>query len=416
MDIIEHSGEHLLGLINEVLDLAKVEAGTLELRPTNFHLPRLLENVSDIMRTRAQAKGLAFSSEWLTELPLMVRADERRIRQVLMNLLDNAIKYTQEGGVTLKVGHHDTRLRFMVEDTGVGIHPENLQDIFNIFHQIRSHTAFEEGTGLGLAICKRLVGLMGGRLQVTSIPGEGSRFWFDLILPTVTVETMTSESREREVVAVKGDKRRVLIADDQVDNRNLLRDMLVPLGFEVYEASDGLSCLNQAMAVHPDVLLVDLRMPVLRGEEVIQRLRNTQEFRNLAIIAISASAFEHDRERCIGAGANDFLPKPFRLTKLLELLHRYLKLELIFATDESEAESAQPQGNEDGPVVLPTKRWKILVELAKRGDIRNLREQAEQLSQLDTRYTPFAQELCAMADGFQVKKIRQILAGTQHKS
>ncbi len=416
MDIIEHSGEHLLGLINEVLDLAKVEAGTLELRPTNFHLPHLLENVSDIMRTRAQAKGLVFASEWLTALPEMVRADERRIRQVLMNLLDNAIKYTQEGGVTLKVGHHNTRLRFMIEDTGIGIHPDNLQDIFNIFHQIRSQTAFQEGTGLGLAICKRLVGLMGGTLQVSSTPGEGSRFWFDLKLPTVKVEALTSEPRAREVVAVKGDRRKVLIADDQVDNRNLLRDMLLPLGFEVYEADDGLSCLNQAMALHPDALLVDLRMPVLRGEEVIQRLRSTQEFRNLAIIAISASAFEHDRERCIGAGADDFLPKPFRLSKLLNLLHRYLNLELVYVADETKVEGASLQTSSHEPVVLPTTHWRVLTELAKRGDIRNLREQAEQLAQLDTRYTPFAQQLCTMADGFQVKKIRAFLAKTQHKS
>ncbi len=414
LETIEHSGEHLLGLINEVLDLAKVEAGTLELQPSNFNLPRLLENVADVMRTRAQAKGLAFISEWLSELPTMVRTDERRLRQVLMNLLDNAIKYTKEGGVTLQVGHHDKYLRFMVADTGLGIQPEHIKAIFNIFHQVRSNPGFEEGTGLGLAICKRLICLMGSHLEVTSTPGEGSRFWFDLDLLAISRVSAGPEPRERKLVAIRGHKRNVLIADDRADNRDLLRDMLVPLGFRVYEADNGQSCLQQTMALHPDVLLVDLRMPVIRGEEVIQRLRQGAEFQDLVIIAISASAFEHDRERCIAAGANDFLPKPFRLTKLLDLLSHYLGVELIFEADQGEAES-MPR-HRSNSVILPTNRWNILMELAKRGDIGHLREQAEQLSQLDEHYGPFTEELRTLAEGFQVKKIRQLLATIQHET
>ncbi len=416
LDIIEHSGEHLLGLINEVLDLAKVEAGTLELRPTNFHLLHLLENVADIMRTRAQAKGLVFVSEWLSELPVMVRSDERRLRQVLMNLLDNAIKYTKEGGVTLKVGQHGSHLRFLVEDTGIGIQPEHLKAIFNIFHQIRSNTVFEEGTGLGLAICKRLVTLMGGSLKVDSTPGRGSRFWFDLDLPAVTTSEARQEPRKRNVIAVKGDKRTVLIADDRIDNRDLLRDMLVPLSFKVYEADDGQSCLNQTIALHPDVLLVDLRMPIMRGEEVIQRLRATKEFRDLVIIAISASAFEHDRERCIAAGADDFLPKPFRLSTLLDLLSCHLELELVYEQQELEIKKIKhgPSG-EFEPVILPTDHWNTLAEFARRGDIKNLRAYADQIARLDGRYTTFAEELRTLAERFQVKKIRQMLSMTQHE-
>jgi CheY-like chemotaxis protein len=173
---------------------------------------------------------------------------------------------------------------------------------------------------LGLAICKRLVSLMGSRLEVASTLGKGSRFWFDLDLPAMSRVSVNTELRERNLVAVRGNKRKVLIADDQADNRDLLRDdRLVPLGFEVYEADNGQSCLHQTIVMHPAVLLVDLRMPAIRGEDVIRRLRQSAEFQELIIVAISASAFKYDRKRCMAAGANDFLPKPFRLTKLIDL-------------------------------------------------------------------------------------------------
>ncbi|MCP4406194.1 MAG: hypothetical protein GY807_00200 [Gammaproteobacteria bacterium] len=161
-------------MINEVLDLAKVEAGNLELYATDINLPDLLQEVVDIMQTRAKAKGLHFSSEWLSNIPTMVIADERRIRQVLVNLLDNAIKYSDRGTVVLKVGHHNDCLRFLIEDTGIGIRTEDLKNIFNIFHQVHHQKRVEQGTWLGLAICQRLVNLMGGTLQVTSVPGEGA--------------------------------------------------------------------------------------------------------------------------------------------------------------------------------------------------------------------------------------------------
>lgn len=411
LDIIEHSGEHLLGLINEVLDLAKVEADKLQLRAMSCHLPRLLEAVGESMRSRAENKGLSFRQEWITALPVTVHADERRLRQVLINLLDNAIKYTREGGVTLKVGYHGQRVRFLVEDTGIGIRAEHLTEIFNVFHQVRSGKAFEEGTGLGLAISKRLVALMGGELEVASTPGEGSRFWFDLALPVVAPEDSEPEPPERMIVGVRGAKRCILVADDREDNRGLLRDMLVPLGFDVHEAGDGQACLRAALALQPDAVLVDLRMPVMEGEEVIGRLRATLALRNLVIIAISASAFEHNREQCIDAGADDFLPKPFRLEKLLQLLCRHLGLELRYAKAESpqvDVPAATAQ------VVLPTRRWEALAEAAKRGDVQALRQEAEYLAQSDPQYRVFAEELVTLAKSFRLKRIRQLLNTTRH--
>jgi CheY-like chemotaxis protein len=188
--------------------------------------------------------------------------------------------------------------------------------------------------------------------------------------------------------------------------------MLVPLGFKVYEAENGQSCLHQMIAIRPDVLLVDLRMPMIRGEEVIRRLRKSAEFRAMVIIAISASAFDHDRERCIAAGANDFLPKPFRLSKLLDLLSHHLELELVFEADIPKANPVVSYRSQ--PVVLPADLWNTLMELAKRGDIRKLRQQAEQLPELDARYGPFAEELHHLAESFQIKKILQIISAVPH--
>ncbi len=416
LSIIEHSGEHLRGLIDEILDLAKIEAGTLEIQPANFHLPRLLHSVADSMRARTQDKGLAFMNEWFSEIPTTVRADERRLRQVLMNLLDNAIKYTRAGEVALRVGYHGTQLRFLVEDTGVGIQSEHLGDIFNIFHQVRDQKAYEEGTGLGLAISKRLVGLMGSNLEVASIPGAGSRFWFDLDLPAISALTSGCEGGKREVIGVEGAKRKVLIADDQEDNRDLLRDMLAPLRFEIQEATDGQACLRQALAWRPDAILVDLKMPVMDGQEVIERVRATQDLSGVVIIGISASVFKHDRDQCIEAGADDFLPKPFRVEKLLDLLHKHLNLKRICAGEDSDRAPNALAPAQPDRIVLPAEQWEVLRELARRGDVKHLREQATGLAQLDARYAPFAAQLHTLAEGFQMKKIRQLLNATQHES
>lgn len=412
---IEQSGEHLLGLINEVLDLAKIEAGALELQLSPCNLPELIQGVAELMRARAQDKGLSFACEGLSALPVRVRADERRLRQVLVNLLDNAIKYTQRGQIALKVSVQRGRLRFLVEDTGIGIQPAHKQEIFKIFQQVRQQGAFQQGTGLGLAISRRLVSLMGGNLQVASMLGRGSRFWFDLDLPTLALPGPARPGVTSKIIGVKGTKLKVLIADDQEDNRALLRDLLSPLGFEIYEAVDGEVCLSQAKRVQPDLLLVDLRMPVLDGETVIRRLRTGSGAPKPAIIVISASAFEHHREQCLEAGADDFLSKPFHLDELLALLAKHMDLEWVYSEQSSDTVSRERLSRpRTAPIVLSKALWERMVELARRGDIRQLRKQAKQLAELDESYGPFAQELCALVERFQINKIRQLLSSTHH--
>jgi signal transduction histidine kinase/ActR/RegA family two-component response regulator len=407
--VIEQSGEHLLGLINEILDLAKVEAGTMDLEPRPCDLPRLLQGIVGVMRGRAETKGLAFTTEWLSDLPGTVQTDERRLRQVLTNLLDNAIKFTQEGGVALKVGHHDGRVRFVVEDTGTGIPPEQLSRVFEAFHQVRGPDVHPEGTGLGLAICRTLVTLMGGTLEVASVPGEGSRFWFDLNLPEVPALGRESERPSRRVVGVRGDRRRILVADDGPDNRRLVRRLLEPLGFQILEAVDGEDCLRQVTASWPDAVLMDLRMPRMDGLEATRRIRAEQGTHRTVIIAVSASAFEHHREQCREAGADDFLAKPFRLERLLELLRAHLGLGLVY--ESADAVPPAAEGDRGQGATVPSRpTLDILLDLAMRGDIRQLLERAERLEREDRRQAPFVAELRTLAERFQVKKLCQWLA------
>ena len=407
LSTIQASGEHLLGLIDDILDMAKIEAGTLEIHSTDFDLPELLDSVVAIMRTRAEERGLAFTRVYLSELPAMVNADARRLRQVLMNLLDNAIKYTQSGGVALKVGLHEGRLRFLVEDTGIGISPEHLEEIFDVFHQVRDPNTVVEGTGLGLAICRRLMQFMGGELKVSSIPNEGSQFGFDLDLPSVAAPT--SLPKERTVVGVRGNRRRVLVVEDDPDSRSLLRDLLVPLGFEIYEATEGQEGLHQAQALKPDAILMDMRIPGLDGLEATRRIRAMSDIKHTVIIVISASAFKHNRARCLEVGADDFLPKPFREDRLLSLLSTHLGLTLLYANVGSQDRPADGSVRAVELRVPPAEHLQILLDSARRGDRKGLLEQAGRVAQLGECYQPFATEVRSLAEGFKMKKLRQWL-------
>jgi PAS domain S-box-containing protein len=412
--VIQQSGEHLLGLIDDTLDMAKIEAGILELQPVDFDLPELLDGVAAIMGSKAAAKGLSFTCERLSDLPARVYCDPRRLRQVLTNLLDNAIKYTASGGVALKTGILEERVRFAVEDTGIGIRSEHLSEIFTVFHQVRNGRTSSEGTGLGLAICQRLVKLMGGELRVVSTPGEGSRFWFDLELPEIS-RTLLPRQNE-PVIVVRGEGRRVLVVEDDPASRNLFRDLLSPLGFEVFEACDGPEGLRQAQTLRPDAILMDMRIPGLDGLEATRRIRARAELRATVIIAISASAFEHNRERCLAAGCDAFLAKPFRRERLLALLSQHLRLTPVSGRESLDPPTADTVKIPDARITPSPEHLRGLLEAARRGDRRSLTEQALRVQALDDEYRPFVTEVRRLADGFQMKRLREWLTECLEKS
>jgi len=410
LNVIQQSGEHLLGLIDEILDMAKIEAGTLDIAAENFDLRRLLDSIVEIASSRAQSKGLAFRFAQWSAVPDVVFADERRLRQVLMNLLDNAIKYTRHGEVVLRTGMREGTVSFAVEDTGIGIRPEHLSEVFDVFHQVRDPSMTVEGTGLGLAISKRLVHLMGGELQVASKPHEGSRFWFELALRPASAPTPLPVSWP--VTGVEGARRRVLVVDDEEDGRSLLRDLLAPLGFDVHEAADGLEAVQAGMSLRPDAILMDMRMPRLDGLGATAQIRAMPDLANTVIFAISASAFEHDRARCIASGANEFIPKPFRQDKLLDLLCKHLGLKLVRALPHN-ADGADEQPS---PLMTPPgNQLQKFVDLALRGDVRQLMREANALEAEDQAYQPFADRVRALGEAYRMKELRRwlsSLAGT----
>ncbi|MBN2117047.1 MAG: response regulator [Anaerolineales bacterium] len=281
--IIQQCGEHLLTLINDVLDLAKVEAGKLDLHPAPVYLPGFLRQIIGIIQARAEAKGISLSYEALSLLPDGVLVDETRLRQVLLNLLSNAVKFTARGGVSLSVERlaegcseaeeAQATLRFTVEDTEVGIPAEQMDLIFKPFKQAGEPGLRAEGTGLGLSISRQTVELMGGQIQVKSAAGQGSTFRFEVTLPVMAITEAERPIPAHNIVGYEGVRRTMLVADDKPYNRRLLVDMLQPLGFEVLTAGDGQEAVDTALQQRPDAMVLDVVMPVKTGIEVIQELR-----------------------------------------------------------------------------------------------------------------------------------------------
>jgi PAS domain S-box-containing protein len=407
LNVIQRSGEQLLMLINDILDFAKSEAGKLELYLTDIQLERFLRTVAEIINVKATEKWLDFVCDLAPDLPGWVRADEKRLRQTLLNLLSNAVKFTDSGQVSLRVSlSSPTRLRFEVRDTGIGIGADRLEAIFQPFEQAGEAPRRLGGTGLGLAISRQYVRLMGGDIQVESRVGQGSTFWFDLNLQVVEAE-LTAAPPEWVVTGYKGPRRKVLVVDDVAENRAVVVDMLGHLGFEMVEAADGREGLKKAQTLWPELILMDIVMPEMDGLEATRRLRQLPDFKDVPIIAISASASMEDEEISLAAGVNTFLPKPVELDRLLTQIAALLKLDWTY---ELPGASLLPEPQRAGPLVVPP-AWEmdILLRLAREGDMRGLLRQATRLTELDQRYLPFANQLRHLAQRFESKAILRLV-------
>jgi PAS domain S-box-containing protein len=451
---IQQCGQHLLMLIDDVLDLSKIEARKMELYPEELNFLHFTKNIADLFQMRATQKGISFTYEQVSPLPSCVRVDQKRLRQILINLLSNAVKFTETGGVTFKVGYvgtgawsrgqgenyefsilsselkenymrfahnakaakHALRIRFQIEDTGTGIAPSKLEEIFLPFHQVGGNT-FIEGTGLGLSISQKLAKLMGSEIRVNSTLGKGSTFWVDLELPSVQQYKEVSPLREKRwVVGFVGNKRKVLIVDENQLNRDLLCRLLGRLGFELVEAENGQECFCKAVEFQPDVIFIDLRMPVMDGLETARRLRQLPELKNVVLIAMSASVFEATQQESILAGCDAFLPKPIEANHFLEQLRVHLGLEWIYE-ESSESQKGKTQSlspASDFPAyssLLPAASESVakILKLAAMGDIEEIFDESAKLESLEQKLVPLVSKLRQLAKGFQLKQIRNIL-------
>ncbi|MCM5681715.1 response regulator [Schlegelella sp. S2-27] len=315
INAIRESGEHLLTLINDILDSAKIEAGKLELMPTDVELPRFLGVIASLIRVKAEQKpGLSFVCDCTPGLPLRIHADERRLRQVLLNLLDNAVKFTERGQVALRVARTGpAQLRFEVSDTGIGISEEQIHHLFRPFEQVGDAHLRSRGTGLGLAICRQFVQLMGSDIHVHSRLGEGNTFWFEL-------RNGISAEEGAAPLLDAGRRHKVLVMDDALPSRLQLATLLGPLGFEVFHAAGGYDGLALAPAILPDLIMLDTTMSDLGGLGVVRRLRAMPSLREVPIVALSSSTAPDVSDSTLAAGANAVLAKPVNLDHLLPCL------------------------------------------------------------------------------------------------
>ncbi|MCY7334029.1 MAG: response regulator [Pseudanabaena sp. CAN_BIN31] len=421
LEVIQRSGEHLLTLLNDILDLSKIEAKKLELNPIDFDLPKLLQSITDMFQFQVRDKDVEIVYQTLTALPTTMYGDEKRLRQVLINLFGNAVKFTDRGRVSLSVSaqpyesSNNYKVRFAIADTGVGIDPNKLEEIFLPFQQVGDRARRYSGTGLGLPICQKIVEMMGGQLQVESTLNEGSTFWFEIELAEVPNHTVISPIDSSTIFGYLGDRRKILIVDDNLENRMVLRDLLTPLGFIVAEAIDGYDCLTQAQIFEPDLILLDMVMPQLDGHETTKQLRQLPMFEKTAIVMVSASAFNQDRSLSIAVGCNDFITKPVDPDALFYTMRSLLNLEWQY--ESSNVFDPVTINTFDGnfeaiaqPLISPPNcTLERLLQLARMGDILAIQDEVTLLQANDAAFSPFANQVLDYARDFQIKRIREFL-------
>lgn len=408
LNTIEKSGNHLLGLINDVLDISKIEAGREEMHVVPFDLSSLIETTADMFEVRCRQKGL----RWMLEtdhLPeARVRGDERKLRQVLINLLGNAVKFTTQGQILLRVMHvpDADSIRFEVSDTGRGIPADRHEAIFEAFHQ-ESAGVMEGGTGLGLAISRRYVALMGGELLLESEEGAGARFRFELSLPTTDGDgEMDALNWDRVLRLGAGQSVKALVVDDVDTNRDVLSQMLSRIGVDVRMAASGQQALDRAESDIPDIVFMDIRMPEMGGVETRRHLLQRHGPRSMKIIAVTASVLEHQREEYLREGFDGFVDKPLSAGRVYAALHQHLGVILEF--DEPDPRASQDAGWED--LRLPARVSQALQEAIESHSVTELRRQIEGLVHFGDAGRRLAAHLTDLSRQYDLDAIEQVLA------
>ncbi|WP_018411207.1 ATP-binding protein [Methyloversatilis thermotolerans] len=413
LNTILRSGEHLLGLIDGLLDLARIEAGKLRLDPAPMSMRELLDDLAKMFEPQAARKGLGFRVETTGRMPDYVRVDAKRLRQVLINLLANAVKFTERGEVVLRVDYRMEVARFEIIDTGPGIAPEDHARIFMPFERSSSgRMVAEPGTGLGLSITRMLSSLMGGELTLDSQTGRGSTFKLRLYLPEY-LSVPTPARPTRRVIGYEGPRRRVLLVDDDATQRDMLTSMLQPLGFDIDEADGGEQALARVARARPDVVLLDINMDGMDGWETARRLR---EFAGepIPVIMVSANVFENRGELLRSAGCAGFVPKPVLESELLDQVRD--ALDLTWHVDEPvHVEPARVEVAADAPLVaLDDEERAALLRLSRLGHVNGITTLLDAISERSDAAREDCRRLRALIDGFDLIRFTQLLQRDAH--
>ena len=440
LQIINRSGEHLLKLINDVLEMSKIEAGRISLDLDRFDLYHLLQNLEEMLQLRAETKNLQFTIECSEDVPRLVIADEGKLQQILLNLLGNAIKFTQQGSVTLRLskGFEQTQasnqllleqvnstpqtiLHFEVEDTGAGIALAEQQNLFKPFEQTRTGLVSPEGTGLGLAISQKFVQLMGGKITVTSQRHQGSIFSFAIpVGSTPSIATLLSRASTQTVIGLAPNQPiyRILIAEDDVTNRYLLTQILDLPGLELREADNGLDAIALCKEWQPHLILMDMRMPVLNGIEATRQIKADAQTQSTFIIALTASAFEDQRQAFLAVGCDDFLSKPFRRHTLLTKISQHLGVQYLYAQTDRLQSAHLKHRNQHTDQLADSALQNTLAELSEPWRMQLYHaalecrdsQVLELLQQMPPAYAALKDVLIQLAEGFQFDQILLMLA------
>ncbi len=434
INIINRSGQHLLRLINDVLEMSKIEAGRHRLKPSSFDLHSLLDSLYEMLSLKAQAKGLILTFEIDLEVPQYITTDEGKLRQILLNLLGNAIKFTSSGRVILRVSKIDSiesemgensdisiqtseliRLHFEVEDNGVGITPEEIPDLFTPFVQTLAGQQSLEGTGLGLAISQKFVQLMGGIIAVDSVPNQGSCFRFDSYVASARSPKNAIVPSTQRVISLEPEQPpyRILIVEDRWENRQLLVDLLHPIGFEVQVATNGEEGVRSWQIWHPHLILMDIRMPIMDGYEAIQRIKALAKDQPPIMIAITSNAFDKDRAAILAAGCNDFISKPFQKEIIFSKLSEHLGVRYVYENSEHPSYNHSATHDRNSQLFKNTlkemsERWNVqLLEAAIRGRDASILELVLQIPEI---HNEFARELEILTKNFQFEEIIDLIS------
>jgi len=428
LSIIERSGEHLLALINDVLDMSKIEAGQMTLETDSFDLHQIINDIAEMIRIRADKKGLHFAWEYPADMVRYLKADVGKLRQVLINLLGNAVKYTEEGGFALRVCSKEItageevkcRLYVEVEDSGAGIAPDELETVFDAFVQVSSSQGIAEGTGLGLAITHRYINLMGGELKVMSELGKGSLFKFDIPIELTSEVDIAPQQSRRQIIGLEPDQPnyRILVVDDKPENRLLLKKLLLTVGFtDLKEVVNGLEAVEIFKQWQPHLIWMDMRMPVMSGYEATRQIKALPDGPATKIVAVTASAFDDERDKVFVAGCDEFLRKPYRESEIFDVMAKLLGVRYRYAEEQppETQPTAMPKKELTAtdlanlPEVLRTDLHQAAIDL----NMGRIATNIEQIKEVDAQV---AEALKMLVENFEYDKLLELLDALDNRS
>jgi PAS domain S-box-containing protein len=413
INTISRSGEHLLALINDILDISKIESGKTEMHENIFDLNQFVNDLKDMFILKCKSKDLSFYVEYAGDIPPYVEGDLGKLRQIMINIIGNAVKFTNEGGISLLVGEDKGKIRFSINDTGKGIPEQEIDKILQPFMQ-SSNIDHEGGTGLGLAISNSFIKMMGGELDIKSELGTGSTFSFELPFK-VSESAPVKEKSRGTVVSIKGNKAfKALIVDDKVNNRLILKTMLENVGFITMEAKNGLEAIERTEEFDPEIIFMDIKMPVMDGYESVRKLKSTEQGQGIKIFALTASAFRHDEKKITESGFDGFLPKPFKLGSLFRIISDNSQVKFNYENDtsSSQLESELPNVNDLNYKLLKTslsmEELEELSDMIIINDFAAIKQFADNLSN-KSEMNEFRRLIEYYADNFNDQKLEELL-------